>query len=516
MKLASPLISAPVTRFWVRWRFSLIPIAVLLCLTLPHFSQGDWRGDTGWYGAIGVQAWRTGNFLSLESQPGVLYFNKPPLALWIHGLFLDFLGINLAAARVPTVLAAAVGVLTTGAIARRLGGRRVALWSGLALASSYEFFRRTREISLDMWQLAFVMIAVWALVGAVRDRDRGRSAWRSLAAGAAIGAALLCKPLVALPCVPMLGVWSFWVASRRSPASSGAAVAAAPSITRSIGLLFTMLAAAVLAAGPWHLAMIFKHGAAFLNQYFGAEVMDRAAGVAMGGQVGHQPVWFYGAQILTGHWPWLIAVFLGLVVMFRGAPSRARSLGLLGLVFFVGWFVLLTAFPDRRDRYALPLYPALAWLSAIGVCGLRGEGARRFARAVTRAVVRWSVPVVVLIAGLVAVLPVRLQSPPNPQWAALFAWLKENPGQPIWDGAVSGAPAARVYLETGEWPRATRGSGGRSLGEPAVGDLLVYHARGGRKPGTNENSVFQAGDLTITRLEVGVWDPETIGDPGER
>lgn len=497
---------APLLKGWRRWRVFLIPAILLLCVTLPHLSQGDWRSDTGWYGAIGVQAWRTTHFLSLESQPGVPYFNKPPLALWIHGFFLHTLGIDLAIARVPSVLAALIVLCATVAVARRLGGRRVALWSGVVLALSYEFFRRTREISLDLWQLAFVMVAVWAFVNAVQEQGPRARVWKALAAGAALGAALLCKPLIALACVPMLGVWC--VLDRRlRPA-------------RSLSLLVTALASAVLAAGPWHLAMIFQHGPAFINQYFGAEVVDRAAGVPMGGQVGHQAVWFYASQILTGYWPWLIAAALGAMVIVRshahGTQLRARSLGLLAVVFFLGWFALLTAFPDRRDRYALPLYPALAWLSSIAICKWGSHSLRRWVHGVTRLVTRWAVPVVTVIAVVVAILPVRLQSPPNPQWAALFAWMRANPGPAMWDGAVSGAPAARMYLETGDWPRATRGRGGRSLGEPAVGDLIVYHARGGRKPGANEKSVFQSGDLTLTRLEEGAWEPEGIADPGEQ
>jgi len=525
VKLNRPLISAPVKRVWCRWRIFLIPIAVLLCVTLPHLSQGDWRSDTGWYGAIGVQAWRTGNFLSLESQPGVLYFNKPPLALWIHGLFLDIFGIDLAAARVPTVLAAAVVVLATVAIARRLGGRRVALWSGMAVASSYEFFRRTREISLDMWQLAFVMIAVWAFVGAVLDRDRRAEVWRALAGGAALGAALLCKPLVALACLPVLGVWCVWIGAGREWTAASLGGASVPRVGRSMRLLFTMLAAAILAAGPWHLAMIFRHGAAFIEQYFGAEMMKRAAGVPMGGQSRHQPVWFYVAQIFRGYWPWLIFTVAGLVVIVRGRGfPRGRMLRPLALVMFVGWLTLLTAFPDRRDRYAQPLYPALAWISAIGVMSWSGTKFRawrdclhgRWIRLATRGVLRWGTLVAVLVGVVAAAIPMRVQSDMDPQWSALFAWMNANPGRPLWDGAASGAPAARMYLESGEWPRATRGRDGWLVREPGVGELILYHARGGWRPGVGEVSVFEARDLVVTRLEALPWSPEAIADPGVR
>ena len=53
----------------------LIPALVLLAVTLPHLGQGDLRGDAGWYSAIGLQAWRTGDLWTLYGEPGQPYFN---------------------------------------------------------------------------------------------------------------------------------------------------------------------------------------------------------------------------------------------------------------------------------------------------------------------------------------------------------------------------------------------------------------------------------------------------------
>ena len=140
-------------------RVWLLPCVLLLSVTLPKLNQGDFRGDAGWYSAIGLQAWRTGSLWTLYGEPGQPYFNKPPLAFWIHGLALHTLGPELWVARLPSILAATVCVLFTVAIVRHLAGRRAALLSGCVLALSLEFFRRTREISLDMWQAVFLLMA---------------------------------------------------------------------------------------------------------------------------------------------------------------------------------------------------------------------------------------------------------------------------------------------------------------------------------------------------------------------
>jgi hypothetical protein len=357
---------------WCRLTCYLFPLAILGAVTLPHLSQGDWRGDTGWYAALGWSAWESGKLWTLHAGDGLYYFNKPPLALWIHGGLLHAVSqidpswfrtsqpLVLALARLPTVLAAGIVVLGTVGVARQFLDRSRAMGAGVVLALSLEFFRRCREISLDMWQLAFLVCAVWMVAIGVRTR---RGSW-VLGAGVPVGLALLCKPLMGLVAIPLLAAWLVWI--RRG------------SLT---GWLLGAAALAIAVAAPWHVSMWMLHGKEFTAQYFGAEVARRAVGEAVGGQRGQ--AWsFYLVQILAGYWPWLVCAVLGVAALrtFRRG-TRALVLPSLGLVWFAGWFVLLSIFPDRRDRYAVPLYPGLALVAGPWLFGaIRYEvpgGARR-------------------------------------------------------------------------------------------------------------------------------------------
>ena len=143
--------------------------------------------------------WQDGSLLVPYLNSEKPYFNKPPMALWIHGLFLKIFGAHLFAARLPSILAA-IGVLLFSMLSvRNLGTQREAVVSGIILALTYEFFRRTREISLDLWQLFFVMSAVWLVTKAIRRGARVPI----ILCGIPIGLALLCKPLVALMTLPI-------------------------------------------------------------------------------------------------------------------------------------------------------------------------------------------------------------------------------------------------------------------------------------------------------------------------
>src|ERR1700704_1271103 len=131
----------------------LIPILLLLAFTLPHLEQGEFRRDTVRYAAVGLNMWRSDSLLVPYLNSEKPYFNKPPMAFWIHGLALKIFGPRLAAARAPSILAAIGVVIFSMLSVRNLATRREAVVSGIVLASTYEFFRRTREISLDFWQL---------------------------------------------------------------------------------------------------------------------------------------------------------------------------------------------------------------------------------------------------------------------------------------------------------------------------------------------------------------------------
>ncbi|MCC6969420.1 MAG: glycosyltransferase family 39 protein [Phycisphaerales bacterium] len=498
--------------FFARWSWAAIPVIVLLAVTLPKLNQGDWRGDTGWYAALGLDAARSGRW-SLSAGEGEPYFNKPPLVFWIVGRVLAWSGVDLLAARLASVFAAAIGVIATAGIARELGTRRLAAIAGVILALTYEYFRRTREISLDMWHGAFLLLAAWAMVRGAglgrghevrirvgsEPRAGGSSgcnasvapalAWFALA-GVPVGMALMTKPLIAMAIAPIMAIWLWRV---RGP--------------KHAALVLVALLVGVAIALPWHLWMARTYADAFLDQYFGREIAARASGRLVGGQKATQPAWYYLAQIVTGYWPWLVA--LGAAYFARAWRTPA---GLLALVWAGAWLVLLTAFPDRRDRYAIPIYPGLAIASAIGVLHLcRGVWRPRVNQAL-----RLAAPVSAVIAGVVAIVPIRVQSKPDEQWTKLDEFIGADASHRVlYEGASDGAPAARVFLITGMWPIPTRDAADRPLTSPGRGSLIFYHSRGGRAPGPGEVPVFHAGDLTITRLGGDVWSPQTIGDPGE-
>ena len=452
----------------------LIPAVVLLAVTLPKLGQGAFRTDTGWYSAIALQAWRTGELWTLMGPAGEFYFKKPPLGFWAHGLALHSFGVSLEVARLPSVLAALGCVLLTVGVVREMCSKNAALASGCVLALTYEFFRRVREVSLDMWQLLFMLAAVWIVVRAVKG---GRGWWRVALAGVPIGLALMCKPLVGLLVIPMLGVWLVWVGE-----------------TKRLGWLVGTLGVALLVAGPWHVSMWSMHGDAFVGEYFGAEIAARAKGDMPDGVQAVEAWWYYLWEMWQTYWPWLVVLALALVTLLRGkglgGDGRAWK---LAFVWSVGWLVALSLFSDKRPRYALPVYPGFAWL-----CGMwLARWPWAWLRPMLRTGVQWAIPAGVVAAVVFALLPVRVQREDDPQWDELAAWIEREGVTELWAGSFLGIRKARVYLAHGWWPRHPEG------GRPGDGDLVVYHLDDGMRPGAGRLLCLSRGMYASRGLSSG-------------
>jgi 4-amino-4-deoxy-L-arabinose transferase-like glycosyltransferase len=453
-------------------RTLLLPILWLLAVTVPHLEQGDFRRDTGRYAAVGLYMWSGGSFLQPHLNPETPYFNKPPLALWIHGLCLRLFGVHLTVARLPSIVAALGVVCLSVLTARQIGSNAEALTSGVVLALSYEFFRRTREISLDFWQLFFLLLAAFLVVRAAKRNKKGLL----IAAGLPIGLALLCKPLVGLGAIPIFAIWLWLLRNAR----------------QWRWLLFGTVPVALLVALPWHLYMWQQFGDQFTHKYFHEETLNRAKGL-----LGSESPLYYLRILASTYWPWLMAV--GYAIYFRSSkPARKpeRDLVLLGGSWVVLTLLLLSFFPGKQVNYALPVYPMLSWVAAAGLCRipwhpLRDWYRRRLAGAATAAV---------LVLLTMSLAPIKFQRPPDQDWAALFRWLDQHaiPPENVSQRDLDYDDICYFYLKRGKWlPNAAMDPSMKSGAKQP--EFVLKRVSGNQLVGP-QSPTFRSGDLTLYAL----------------
>jgi 4-amino-4-deoxy-L-arabinose transferase-like glycosyltransferase len=454
-------------------KFYLLPIVILLAITLPHLEQGDFRRDTVNYAAIGHYMWNGGSLLIPHIGPEKPYLNKPPLALWIHGLFLKLFGTNLAVARLPSILAAAGVIVFSMRSLRTLGTRREAITSGVVLALTYEFFRRTREISLDLWQLLFVMMAVWLITKAIRNDRR----WAVVLSGVPIGLALLCKPLVALFVLPIFAIW----------------LAVAGRSRLILWLVIGALPIAVVVAAPWHLYMYSLLGDGFLHRYFAREIVELPSQSPK-----RASTLYYFNENLRTYWPWMLALIYALYLAisrpWRLRP-RHREFVLLAAIWIVLCLIGLSSFGEKRPNYALPLYPMLSWICAWGLCRIPSPTLRKW---YTRGLPGLA-PTFTGLFVIAAIAPVRFQEPPEKNWAAMIDWMKTNKidSAQLAYANLELNDLCYVYLKTGRWMKSLQSA----ESDPAWRSgqqLVLTKMRRNSNPVADENEIlFSSGPMRI-------------------
>lgn len=438
---------------YLRLRPTLIAVAVLIALWLPGVNQGWYRTDTHFYAAIAKQAWdtaaSTGDWAALfdlraGSEP---YMNKPPLVFIIHGACIRAFGLDLWTVRLPSLVASLIAAAATVSFMRRLSGWRAAMMSGLVLATSVEFFRYGRAISLDLWQCAFVMLAIAFVVRGLGTRlGAVRLGW-VIASGVPLGCALLCKPFVALLAPVLLGAWVLTEPSLRP--RRGQLLA---------GLILSMLVAAAVAA-PWHLWMFSRHGEGFINIYIRQQSLDRALGTPDSPGAA-EPWWYYLRVIGEGYWPWLVTLAIALVTIIRTprAPDAdARRTLRLAALWSSVWLLLLSTFGGKSPRYTVIIWPLLAAVSG-WVLVRMGQGASGTPRRISRQVMFWFAPLVLAASIIISismhtgVLSARMHKPRHSAWDQILARTAEFPDRQVVCAPTALAISANLVMLGRPWP----------------------------------------------------------------
>ena len=432
---------------WLRVQPFVLPALILIATWLPACDHGWPRTDSHRYAALSLIAYHDGPIWAppLGEQ---LYFNKPPLAFWIHGALLSVTGPQMWAIRLPTLLCGLAILLVVVDMVRRTSGARAATLSGIVLATTLEFFRYTRAISLDLWMTLWLVALVWVVARGVRT---GKG-WGLLWGGLFVGAALMTKPFVVFVPLGLIAVWLVWEGRWRLLLPLAGAAA--------IGLVLAL---------PWHVAMTLRYGDEFLRTYFYSDTLRTAVGTTSV----NNPWWYPTVFVVTSYLPWVVTSGLGVEAYIRHRfPVRDRMLVRLAIVWTAGWIVAVSAFGDKRSRYLIPMYPLMAPVSGLWLAHVMPARFRRSGRGWVSLVG----PVAVVLAALANLLPGRvldlIHEPRNPKWDEVVDYMRAHDADEIWVTPAANTNSSSMYLMMGRYPHLL-GPTERGHGTPAPTGALV-------------------------------------------
>jgi len=333
-------------------RFLSLWAVVYFLLLLPSLDNSfPYMGDESFYTVSAMNMLQRGDFLSPWYE-GAYRFNKPILAYWtVLAGYLAF-GVSMWSGRVPTLLLS----LATLALTYRLGAavtgdRRKGVLAALVLSSSYLFMSSSRIAMTDPLLALFTTAALFFYARMCISPDRPLP-W---AAAAAVACGLGCLSKGPAGLLPLGGLLVYLAVAR--PARAGRLAWSA--LHPVNGIILSLVVA------PWYLYAAAAHPQAFAaNMHSESHVMRQffTPGAALGRLV------FYLATLAGAFLPFSVAAIVGAI---RNRPGRGILRSLPGCFALLGLAVFVAGVQIHKDRYLLPLLPAIAVVFADLITGER-------------------------------------------------------------------------------------------------------------------------------------------------
>ena len=327
----------------------MLALAALFGANLDGY--GVWAPDEPRFAQVAREMMQRGNYL-VPQVNGEDYLEKPPLLFWATALFSQFSGdVTPLTARIPSWLGGVATVVLTWMLAWRMFGARVAFWSALILSTGYRFWWQARTGQIDMLLTACTTVALYHLW----QWDQDRKLFRLPVIYGAVAAGLLAKgpPAAIFPVMLILSLYWRDQGSRRA--------------VHWVAGLFFALGIALLWYIPARLA-IAGGGETTVAEGIGGNLFRNTIGRAVMGVSKAQWPWYYVVSLPSDWLPW--SLFLPWVAWRVWKDRHADRMRHFLWCWTFPAFLLFSAAIGKRAIYILPLYPALAILTALAVLEL--------------------------------------------------------------------------------------------------------------------------------------------------
>jgi hypothetical protein len=271
--------------------------------------------------------------------------SKPPLFHWSAALSARVTGrLDEATIRFPSALYATLGVLLVYVLARKLFGGDIALLAGAILATTMVYQYQAVDARVDM-TLCFFVTASLILFYALYRGLLVQPGWYFLFY-ALVGIGTLAKgPLGIL--LPGIVIAVFLALKKRWDLILKFAI--------HPGVIVTLLVVA-----GWYGLAITRGGEGFFDRQLMQENLQRF----FGGSGHNHPVYYYLPYLFSQGIPWCLFFLLVFWDMGRNGVL-ADDDRLFFVVWAAGMFVFFSIAMGKRAVYLLPLYPAIAVLTAL-------------------------------------------------------------------------------------------------------------------------------------------------------
>ncbi|MDJ1157037.1 glycosyltransferase family 39 protein [Chelatococcus sp. SYSU_G07232] len=331
-------------------------LAILLLLSLAAFLPGfaslqPMDRDEPRFAQASKQMLETGDFVDIRFQDEARH-KKPVGIYWLQSATVaaaEALGVpeartTIALYRLPSLAGALAMVLLTYWAALGVVGRRAAFLAAAFMGASILLGVEARLAKTDAFLSACSVTVMGGLARVYLRREAQPGPVTLLAFWGAMAIAILIKG----PIAPMIAGLAALVLSVRE--RSGRWLLA---LRPGLGLVVVLLV--VL---PWFVAIALKTGGAFFEEAVGRDMLAK---VGSGQEKHWGPPGLYLLVFFGTFWP--VAALAAIAIPFVWRTRREPWVAFC-LAWLVPSWLVFEAVPTKLPHYVLPLYPAVAMLTA--------------------------------------------------------------------------------------------------------------------------------------------------------
>ena len=340
-------------------------LVLLLIVVVPLFSlglsnHGLWSADEPRVAEIGREMALTGNWAvpTLNQKP---FLEEPPLYYGSLALaFKVFGGASDKVARIPSALFAFAGVIVAFFIANFLFGPRVALLSGIILATTGEYFRVAHWVIVDNTLTFFVICAMGLFIAGYLSESNKKKLLCYILLYVSCSLAFFTKGFIGIV-IPGLSILVFLIVEKN--------LKEILKMRLWLGILIF-----IIMVLPWFMALWHQGGTEYLNVFLLHNHLQRFLPASMAGSISgsvsghHHPFYYYIIEFPNGFLPWSILLVPALYHAFS-KTGKSHGPSEKGRLFAKCWFfagiIFLSVASTKRALYLMPIFAPIAMLTAL-------------------------------------------------------------------------------------------------------------------------------------------------------
>jgi len=326
---------------WGHW---LVLGTMALLAFFYNISSSLFGVTEGLYAAVTETMVRTGEYvhLTLHGQP---YLNKPPMFFWLQAASTKLFGWNETALRLPSALFSFGTVVVTYWIGRTLFSATAGFWAALVTLTCYVALWFGAMAIIDPVLTFCMTLGVLGLIRAYFQE--GTSWWYSMGFVALAYGAMV-KNFHALILPFLLFLTLLWIRRDAEPLKTSSFWTGMLIAVSLLGLYYAYLG-----------QEFFQHYVLKENLLRITRVAGDTQGSILEGYFGKRPIVWYAVVMWFDFFPWSILLPSGLFLLWKQPSLKDSPRETFLLVWVVGYFLAFSLFPEKHERYLLPMVPAI-------------------------------------------------------------------------------------------------------------------------------------------------------------